>query len=146
MTLTTSPAALDAPALLRLPPDLRLTPEQFALVCAENREAVLELDADGRVIAITPTGSETGSRNGELCFQLKLYAKRAGGCPPSAWSGSRRWRPRRTSQGYPSSWPKSGRGKAPGPVLSTAQASGLASGLRLPPASRQPFLAKLAKC
>lgn len=82
MTLTTSPAALDAPALLRLPPDLRLTPEQFALVCAENREAVLELVADGRVIAITPTGSETGSRNGELCFQLKLYAKRAGGCPP----------------------------------------------------------------
>ena len=79
MTLTTSPAALDAPALLRLPPDLRLTPEQFALVCAENREAVLELAADGRVIATTPTGSETGSRNGELCFQLKLYAKRAGG-------------------------------------------------------------------
>ena len=79
MTLTTSPAALDAPAPLRLPPDLRLTPEQFALVCAENREAVLELAADGRVIAMTPTGSETGSRNGELCFQLKLYAKRAGG-------------------------------------------------------------------
>jgi Uma2 family endonuclease len=79
MTLTTSPAALAAPALLLLPPDLRLTPEQFALVCAENREAVLELAADGRVIAMTPTGSETGSRNGELFFQLKLYAKRAGG-------------------------------------------------------------------
>jgi Uma2 family endonuclease len=79
MTLTTSPAALAAPALLLLPPDLRLTPEQFSLVCAENREAVLELAADGRVIAMTPTGSETGSRNGELFFQLKLYAKRAGG-------------------------------------------------------------------
>jgi len=79
MTLTTSPAALAAPALLLLPPDLRLTPEQFALVCAENPEAVLELAADGRVIAMTPTGSETGSRNGELFFQLKLYAKRAGG-------------------------------------------------------------------
>jgi Uma2 family endonuclease len=89
MTLTTSPAAttptgtlppgLDAPELLRLPPNLRLTPEQFALVCAENRDAVLELAADGRVIAMTPTGSETGSRSGELFFQLKLYANRSGG-------------------------------------------------------------------
>jgi Uma2 family endonuclease len=78
MTLTTSPA-LDALAPLRLPPDLRLTPEQFELVCAENREAVLELAANGRVIAMTPTGSETGLRNGELLFQLKLYANRAGG-------------------------------------------------------------------
>jgi Uma2 family endonuclease len=74
MTLTTSPA----PAL-RLPPDLHLTPEQFELVCAENRDAVLELAADGRVIAITPTGSETGARNSELLFQLKLYTNRVGG-------------------------------------------------------------------
>jgi Uma2 family endonuclease len=74
MTLTTSPA----PAL-RLPPDLHLTPEQFELVCAENRDAVLELAADGRVIAMTPTGSETGARNSELAFQLKLYSNRVGG-------------------------------------------------------------------
>ena len=92
MTFTTSPApahsasansasaaAFDALAPLRFPPDLRLTPEQFELLCAANREAVLELAADGRVIAMTPTGSETGLRNGELLFQLKLYAERAGG-------------------------------------------------------------------
>ena len=86
MSLTTSPAtpptasaaALDALAPLRLPADLRLTPEQFERVCAENREAVLELDAEGRLITMTPTGSETGSRNGELFFQLKLFANRAG--------------------------------------------------------------------
>ena len=86
MSFTTSPApssaapgaAFDALGSLRLPHELRLTPEQFELVCAENREAVLELAADGRVIAITPTGSETGSRNGELFFQLKLYAKLSG--------------------------------------------------------------------
>ena len=79
MTLTTSPPVFDARASLRFPADLRLTAEQFELVCAENREAVLELDADGRLIAMTPTGSETGSRNGELLFQLKLFASRAGG-------------------------------------------------------------------
>lgn len=78
MTLTTSPAPFDLLAPLRLPHELRLTPEQFELVCAENREAVLELAADGRVIAMTPTGSEAGSRNGELFFQLKLYAKLSG--------------------------------------------------------------------
>ncbi len=59
MTLTTSPAtefstsaaSFDAHAPLRLPPELRLTPEQFELVCTQNREAVLELAADGRVFA-----------------------------------------------------------------------------------------------
>ena len=74
MTLTTSPHP-DLPQL-RFPADLRLTPDQFELLCAENRDAVLELAADGRVIAMTPTSGETGARNGELFFQLKIYAKR----------------------------------------------------------------------
>ena len=74
MSLTTSPPAFDARASLHFPVDLRLTSEQFELVCAENREAVLELDADGRLIAMTPTGSETGSRNGEF------------GLPPFLWT------------------------------------------------------------
>lgn len=77
MTLTTSPATLNA-TLLRLPADLKLTPKQFELVCAENRESVLELNASGRVLVMTPTGSETGSRNGELFFQLKLFAQQQG--------------------------------------------------------------------
>ncbi|MCP9859768.1 MULTISPECIES: Uma2 family endonuclease [unclassified Cyanobium] len=75
MTLTTSPALASQ---LRLPADLRLTPDQFALVCAENRESVLELTAGGRVLLMTPTGSETGSRSGELFFQLKLFAQHQG--------------------------------------------------------------------
>ncbi len=78
MTLTTSPPAFDARASLRFPADLRLTPEQFKLLCAENREAVLELAADGRVIAMTPTGSETSGRNSELLFQLQQFAKASG--------------------------------------------------------------------
>ncbi|WP_370587007.1 hypothetical protein [Synechococcus sp. WH 8101] len=65
----------DALAPLRLPADLRLTPEQFELVCAENREAVLELAADGHVIAMTPTGSETSGRNSRLVMRLLLWAK-----------------------------------------------------------------------
>ncbi|CAK6687331.1 hypothetical protein [Synechococcus sp. CBW1107] len=40
MTFTTSPNPDALP--LRFPSGLRFTPEQFELVCAENREAVLE--------------------------------------------------------------------------------------------------------
>ena len=81
MTLSASPVAAeaatpaDALAPLRFPSGLRLTPDQFALLCAENRDAVLELAADGRVLAMTPTGSETGGRNSELAFQLQRFAR-----------------------------------------------------------------------
>jgi hypothetical protein len=67
MTLTTvSPesgvpfAALEP---LRLPAALRLTPEQFELVCAENREAVLELAANGTVLAGLPCSVHTTRLN-----------------------------------------------------------------------------------
>lgn len=80
MTLTTSAAtSCGALAPLLLPPDLRLTPEQFALVCAENREAVLELAADGRLITMTSTGCETGARNSRLVMRLLLWADQQGG-------------------------------------------------------------------
>jgi Uma2 family endonuclease len=86
MTVTTTPAAahsasgsvLDGLASLRLPVDLRLTPAQFELVFAANRDAVLELSADGLLIVMTPTGSETISRNSELVFQLHRFARASG--------------------------------------------------------------------
>ena len=52
----TAPEAACTPlAPLLLPQDLRLTPEQFALVCEANPDAVLELAADGQLITMTPT-------------------------------------------------------------------------------------------
>ena len=77
MSLFASPvaSASDARVLLRFPSKLRLTPDQFSLLCAENRDAVLELADDGRVLAMTPTGSETGGRNSELSFQLQRFAR-----------------------------------------------------------------------
>ena len=74
-----APSGFDAPATLRLPLDLRLTPEQFGLVCAENPDAVLELAADGQLITMTPTGSETGARNSRLVMRLLLWADQQGG-------------------------------------------------------------------
>jgi Uma2 family endonuclease len=60
--------------MLTLPRSLTFTPSQFAQVCAANPEAVLELDADGTVIEMTPTGGSTGARNSRLAAQLENWA------------------------------------------------------------------------
>jgi Uma2 family endonuclease len=71
-------AAPQAPATgrepLLLPAGLKLTPEQFALVCEANPEAVLELTAAGQVIAMTQTGGETSARNNLLSARLQIWA------------------------------------------------------------------------
>ena len=72
-------AAGTALAPLLLPHDLRLSPEQFALVCEANPYAVLELAADGQLITITPTGGETGRRNTRLLSRLQSWADLQGG-------------------------------------------------------------------
>lgn len=66
-------APLD-PEPLRLPWDLRLSPEQFERVCQANPEAVLELAADGQLISVIPTGGETGARCLRLGQRLLLWA------------------------------------------------------------------------
>ena len=58
--------------MLTLPRTLSLTPSQFAQVCAANPEAVLELDADGSLIEMTPTGGASGARNQTLGASLWL--------------------------------------------------------------------------
>jgi Uma2 family endonuclease len=60
--------------MLTLPRTLSLTPAQFAQVCAANPEAVLELDADGTLIEMTPTGGSTGARNSRLVARLENWA------------------------------------------------------------------------
>jgi Uma2 family endonuclease len=59
---------------LRLPAELRRTPDQFEFVCAEDPEAILELKADGPVIVMTPTGRETSGRSCRLAMRMLLWA------------------------------------------------------------------------
>jgi hypothetical protein len=70
------PSPLSLPQTLTA--SLRLTPDQFGELCAANPDAVLELAADGSLIAMTPTGSETGARNSNLSFELQLAVRRSG--------------------------------------------------------------------
>ena len=85
MTLATVPA--DALAPLLLPKRLRLTADQFEAVCHANPDAVLELDASGQLIHMTPTGSETGARNSALLILLGM-AVRASGLPLKLFDSS----------------------------------------------------------
>jgi len=64
--------------MLTLPSTLRLTPQQFAEVCAANPEAVLELAADGQLIEMTPTGGDTSARNLTLGALLWQAVRRSG--------------------------------------------------------------------
>lgn len=56
---------------------LCLTPAQFADLCAANPEALLELDADGHLITMTPAGGETGARNSTLTSLRWLSARQS---------------------------------------------------------------------
>lgn len=98
MVVVPAPASALAPAPdsplvqpLQLPPQLtgqlRLSPEQFELVCQANPEAVLELSAEGHLITMTPTGSETSSRNSTLVVLLGL-AIRSNGLPLKLFDSS----------------------------------------------------------
>ncbi|MEY4354621.1 MAG: hypothetical protein RLZZ609_2862 [Cyanobacteriota bacterium] len=79
------PDALTLP--LALTGTLRLTPEEFAEVCAANPDAVLELAPDGALIPMTPTGSETSGRNGALLVALG-QAVQASGLPLKLFDSS----------------------------------------------------------
>jgi Uma2 family endonuclease len=70
------PEAFSIPAALCA--ELRFSPEQFAALCLANPEAVLELAADGSLILMTPTGSETGARNSALTALLWQALQRSG--------------------------------------------------------------------
>ena len=61
--------AFSAPVKLNVR-GIRLTDEQFARLCQENRDLRLELTAQQELVIMPPAGSETGCRNGRLTYHL----------------------------------------------------------------------------
>lgn len=55
---------------LNLRPTLQLTDEAFAQICQNNPNLRLERNAQGELIAMAPTGSESGRQNLSLSAQL----------------------------------------------------------------------------
>jgi len=56
----------------------RLTREQFARLCQENRDLRFELTAQQELVIMPPAGSETGWRNGILTSYLVTWARSDG--------------------------------------------------------------------
>ena len=57
---------------------VRLTEEQFALLCQENRDFRFELTAHQELVIMPPAGSETGWRNNEVSYVLTAWTKADG--------------------------------------------------------------------
>ncbi len=56
----------------------RLTDEQFARLCQENRDLRFELTAQQELVIMPPTGSEIGWRNNEISYALTAWTKQDG--------------------------------------------------------------------
>ena len=55
----------------------QISDRDLEALCRDNPDARLETDKLGNLISMSPTGSETGDRNLELAFQIKLWNKRS---------------------------------------------------------------------
>lgn len=64
--------------VLRLDPEVELTDEKMLALSSLNRDLRLERTAEGELVAMPPTGWETGDKDSELNMQLRQWAKRDG--------------------------------------------------------------------
>lgn len=62
--------------VVKMPSTFQMTDDQFFDFCQVNRDLRIERTKTGEVIIMPPTGSETGNRNGDIFFQLTLWAKK----------------------------------------------------------------------
>jgi Uma2 family endonuclease len=72
-TIETNPVLLNIADL-----KLRITPDEFARLCQLNRDLRLELNKDGELIVMPPTGGETGKRNSKLNARFVIWNEQTG--------------------------------------------------------------------
>ncbi len=66
------------PLVLQISPAITMTDEQFFALCQLNRDYRLERNAQGKLIIMPPTGSQTGNRNFKLIQQLANWTDENG--------------------------------------------------------------------
>ncbi len=76
--LTTETEVETRPLVVRMRPVIDLTDDQFFEFCQINRDLRIERTADGELLIMSPTGSETGGSNFELAVQLGNWVKQDG--------------------------------------------------------------------
>ena len=66
------------PMVVQLQPAIALTDDQFFELCQINREYRIERNAQGDLVIVSPTGSETDQRNFNLIVQLGIWVQQDG--------------------------------------------------------------------
>ncbi|MGK7920093.1 MAG: Uma2 family endonuclease, partial [Trichodesmium sp.] len=64
--------------ILQMPPSLKMTEEQFFEFCQINRDLRIETNKFGELLIMSPTGSETGNRDGRIIQQLMNWSDEDG--------------------------------------------------------------------
>ena len=72
------PDAGEKPITLRFPRDLVLDDAWLLELSSLNQNVRLERSAEGDLIVMPPTGTETGDRDSEVNMQLRIWAKKDG--------------------------------------------------------------------
>ena len=60
--------------VLRIPPKLQMTDDEFFDFCQINSELRIERNKSGELLIMPPTGSETGNRSGSVFGELYIWA------------------------------------------------------------------------
>lgn len=69
---------LSSPLVVRIPPSMHMTDEQFFEFCQINRDLRIERNQFGEISIMPPTGSETGNRNFNMAGQLYIWTEQDG--------------------------------------------------------------------
>lgn len=71
LTMITDPFTLPSPLELKID----LTEDQFFQLCQDNDDLRFEKTSNGKLIVMSPTGSDTGYRNADLTYQLTAWSR-----------------------------------------------------------------------
>jgi len=69
---------LSSTIVLRIPPKLQMTDDEFFELCQINSELRIERNKSGELLIMPPTGSETGNRSGSVFGELYIWARQDG--------------------------------------------------------------------
>lgn len=69
---------LSSPLVVRIPPSMQMTDDQFFELCQINRDLRIERNNLGEISIMPPTGSETGNRENNILGQLWVWSEQDG--------------------------------------------------------------------
>lgn len=67
------------PTIIKLHPAAEMNDDQFFEFCQANSDYTFERTANGEIVILSPTGSESGHRNASLIVQAGVWAEREEG-------------------------------------------------------------------